>query len=99
MLIRIVRMTFRKEETENFLQVFNSSKEKIRSFPGCRHLELHQDYHKDHIFITYSIWDDEEALNNYRYSDLFKSVWADTKVLFAEKPVALSHKQVMVVGR
>lgn len=97
MLIRIVRMTFKKEETDNFLQVFNESKHKIRSFPGCQHLELHQDYNKDHVFVTYSIWEDEEALNAYRHSALFEGVWAKTKALFADKPVAFSHKKVMVV--
>lgn len=92
-------MTFRKEETENFLKVFNESKSKIRSFPGCRHLELHQDYNDTNIYITYSHWDDEKALNAYRHSDLFKSVWADTKVLFADKPVAFSHREVMVIDQ
>ncbi|MBL6448371.1 antibiotic biosynthesis monooxygenase [Fulvivirga sp. 29W222] len=97
MLIRIVRMTFREEEVENFLKIFNASKHKIRSFSGCNHLELHKDYNKDNIYVTYSHWDNENALNNYRHSDLFKSVWTDTKALFADKPVAYSHREVMVV--
>lgn len=97
MLIRIVRMTFKEEEVDNFLQVFNKSKHKIRSFPGCRHLELHRDYNKDNVYVTYSLWDNEDALNGYRNSPLFKSVWSDTKALFAEKPLAFSHKEVMTV--
>ncbi|ELR73612.1 hypothetical protein C900_02697 [Fulvivirga imtechensis AK7] len=91
-------MTFKKEETDNFLKVFNYSKQQIRAFPGCRHLELHQDYNKDHIYVTYSIWDNEDALNAYRQSELFESVWAKTKALFADKPVAFSHKQVLTVN-
>jgi len=40
MLIRIVRMTFQEEKVAAFLENFESNKKKIRSFPGCRHLEL-----------------------------------------------------------
>lgn len=96
-LIRIVRMTFKEEEIDNFLSVFNESKEKIRSFKGCKHLELHKDYSAPNIFSTYSIWEDEEALNGYRTSDLFKGVWSKTKPLFSEKAVAFSNKRAVVV--
>ena len=90
-------MTFREDEVENFLDVFHKSKDKIRAFKGCLHLELHQDYTADNIFSTYSIWNDEQALDQYRNSDLFKSVWAQTKPLFKEKPVAFSNKRILEV--
>lgn len=97
MLIRIVRMTFKEEEVDNFLEVFNRSKDKIRNFPGCNHLELHQDYHDNAIFSTYSHWDNAEVLDNYRHSELFKEVWANTKVLFNDKPIAFSQKKHTLV--
>jgi heme oxygenase (mycobilin-producing) len=90
MLIRVVRMTFREEETAAFLEIFSQSRDKIRSFPGCRHLELWQDAHKLFVFTTYSLWDSEAALNNYRNSELFTGVWAATKRLFAAQPQAFS---------
>ena len=98
MLIRIVRMSFKEEEVDNFLNVFNKNKQKIRNFPGCMHLELHKDYEHDNIFSTYSHWEDDNALDNYRHSALFKEVWAKTKVLFADKPIAFSNKVVQKVG-
>ena len=91
MLIRIVRMTFKPEKTLQFLSIFEASKNKIRNFPGCMQLELHKDYNADNIFITFSIWEDEKALNAYRESDLFRLVWPETKILFLEKPVAFSN--------
>lgn len=94
MLIRIVRMTFRPEEVQHFLDNFEANKEKIRNFPGCRHLELWQDENQKNIFMTYSHWDAEEALNQYRDSELFKSVWSYTKTLFADKPSAFSSKKI-----
>ncbi len=97
MLIRTVRMTFKPEEVDNFLEVFEASKHKIRGFKGCSHLELLKDYNDPCVFSTYSFWEDEEALNRYRYSDLFKEVWAQTKPRFSEKPIAFSSKKYIEV--
>ncbi|OEK05492.1 putative quinol monooxygenase [Roseivirga misakiensis] len=97
MLIRIVRMTFRPEERQNFLTLFDEKKEKIRHFPGCTHLELLEDYNDPNIFSTYSYWDSEADLNNYRHSDLFAEVWANTKSKFAAKPIAFSLKNYIKV--
>ena len=94
MLIRIVRMTFQVDKVEEFRNIFNNVKQKIRNFPGCNHLELHQDYHSENIFSTYSHWENDEALNNYRKSELFTEVWKQTKTLFLKHPIAYSNKPV-----
>ncbi|MCF1750612.1 MULTISPECIES: putative quinol monooxygenase [Mariniradius] len=94
MILRVVRMTFQQDRVNDFLQNFKSNKEKIRNFPGCRYLELWQDEHHKNIFITYSHWESEEALNQYRDSELFKTVWGYTKTLFAAKPMAFSAKKI-----
>ncbi|NVK49672.1 MAG: antibiotic biosynthesis monooxygenase [Cyclobacteriaceae bacterium] len=94
MLIRIVRMTFQEDQVQAFLENFHTNKKKIRSFPGCHHLELWQDENRKNIFLTYSHWESEEALNKYRDSELFKSVWSYTKTLFADRPVAFSSKKI-----
>jgi len=92
-------MTFAKEKVAEFLENFEENKNKIRSFPGCKHLEIWQDEHQENIFLTYSHWENEAALNQYRDSELFKSVWAVTKPLFSEKPLAFSSKKVEEVGQ
>lgn len=97
MLIRIVRMTFKPEEVDAFLELFDQTKEKIRHFPGCKHLELMRDYNDPCVFSTYSHWENEEALNNYRHSELFKTVWANTKSKFEDKPTAFSSKAFIQV--
>jgi quinol monooxygenase YgiN len=92
-------MTFQADKIEAFLEIFNHSKEKIRNSPGCSHLELLQDADQPHIFCTYSYWEDEQALENYRHSQLFTTTWAQTKVLFAGKPQAFSlHSLLKVEG-
>lgn len=94
MLIRIVRMTFKEETVDLFLRNFEANKDKIRNFPGCSHLELWQDENQSNIFSTYSHWKDERALDQYRDSELFKSVWSVTKPLFQAKPIAFSSKKI-----
>ncbi|UZD24633.1 antibiotic biosynthesis monooxygenase [Algoriphagus halophytocola] len=98
MLIRIVRMTFHQESVDDFIANFDTNKDAIRNFPGCRHLELWQDEHKKNIFTTYSHWESEAHLNQYRDSELFKSIWSYTKTLFSEKAEAWSSKKIREVG-
>ena len=97
MIVRIVQMTFREEEVENFLALFQEKKHLIRAFEGCQHLELWQDAHDSNVFFTYSHWRDEESLNRYRFSELFKDIWGKTKALFASKPHAWSVNQKVIV--
>jgi heme-degrading monooxygenase HmoA len=94
MIIRIVRMTFQEDKIEDFLEIFNRSKQYIRAFDGCQHLELLRDKNTPNILMTYSYWNSEKHLNIYRDSELFKSTWAATKVLFADKPVAFSSERI-----
>lgn len=98
MLIRIVKMTFEPTKVAEFLAVFEESKLKIRAMKGCTHLELLQDYNIPNSFSTYSYWNLEDDLNHYRNSDVFKDVWARTKVLFSDKPIAFSLKQHTLVN-
>src|SRR5947207_2039392 len=95
MIIRIVKMTFVPEKTNDFLKVFKESKDKIRAFDGCTHLELLNDIQDRNIFFTYSHWLSEKNLDNYRNSDLFKTTWNKTKILFAGKPEAWSVKKAV----
>ncbi|KAA3623308.1 MAG: antibiotic biosynthesis monooxygenase [Flavobacterium sp.] len=90
MFTRIVKMEFEAAEVAAFLSNFDAVKEKIRSFPGCRFLELYRDKTDPCIFFTYSRWEDEQALENYRTSELFKNVWATTKSKFRSKAKAWS---------
>lgn len=90
LLQRIVKMTFRPEEVALFQEIFAEASLQIRAFPGCKHLELWQDQKTSSILFTYSLWEDEEALERYRHSELFAKTWARTKPLFADRPAAWS---------
>ncbi len=90
MLTRIVKMSFNEDSIENFLTIFETNKNYIRGFEGCVFLELYRDKNDSNIFFTYSYWNSEADLENYRNSELFKRVWAETKSLFNAKPEAWS---------
>ena len=90
MIVRIVKMTFRPDCADHFLSIFEASKQKIRHFPGCQQLELWRATDDPNVFTTYSHWDEPASLEKYRQSDLFKTTWSKTRVLFAQKPEAWS---------
>ena len=90
MIKRIVKLTFQEDKIQEFIQIFEESNALIRGFEGCLHLELWQSRAPATVFFTYSYWETEDALNNYRHSELFKKTWAKTKLLFSDKPQAWS---------
>jgi len=97
MIVRIVKLTFREDEIEAFKKILADSKEKIRAFPGVLHLQMLQSADNPCIFFTYSHWENKEALQNYRHSDLFIATWAKTKPLFSEKAEAWSNNELYLL--
>jgi len=91
MIVRIVRMTFHPEAVDAFLEQFDASSPHIRAMPGCLHLELWRDERFPNICTTHSHWENDQALQAYRKSDLFESTWAKVKPLFAAWPEAHSY--------
>lgn len=89
-ILRIVRLSFDENKTNEFIEIFQSTKNQIRSFEGCTHLELMKDLQNPNVFYTYSKWKSDEALESYRNSALFKETWSKTKLLFNDKPSAFS---------
>lgn len=94
MIKRLVKMTFKPEFVEDFKALFNSKKELIAAMEGCSHVELLQDVDNPTIFFTYSLWEGPGYLEAYRNSEVFKDVWAKTKVLFDARPEAWSTETV-----
>ncbi len=90
MLVRIVKLSIHEENIKAFLENFEEMKIHIRNAPGNRFLELYQDKNNKNIFFTYSYWETEQDLENYRKSELFYDVWEFTKKLFNDKPEAWS---------
>ena len=90
MIHRIVKMKFKPEFSDEFSDFIPSMVNKIASFEGCSKVEILRDVKNENIFFTCSYWNSESDIENYKYSELFKDVWAKTKKMFAEKAQAWS---------
>ena len=90
MINRIVKMTFEESKVEAFQTLFLEVEPKINAFPGCKGVKLLRDIKNSNIFFTYSLWTGEEALLDYRNSELFADTWKKTKALFSQKAEAWS---------
>lgn len=94
MIVRIVKMTFKADEIDNFLEIFEKQKAFIANFEGCSHLELLRDKNNSTTFFTYSYWQDETYLDKYRQSDFFRNIWSTVKLKFDDKPMAWSLERL-----
>ena len=95
MIVRIVRMKVSESDVSVFQRYFNNSFSDIRSFPGCNELALYTDVNDKGVVITFSRWESEAHLNDYRDSDVFKSTWEHVKPLFIAKPEAFSMTELI----
>jgi len=87
MILRLVKMEFKKEKTAIFLTYFESIKSRICEMPGLVNLKLYQDVNDPNVVFTHST---EDYLENYKKSKLFGKIWPKTKLLFASDAVAWS---------
>ena len=83
-------MEFQSNKVADFKNIFYESKPKIEDTEGCNRVNLYIDSSDESVYYTHSEWDSEDALNNYRNSELFKNTWSKTKLLFCAKPRAYS---------
>jgi quinol monooxygenase YgiN len=90
MITRIVKLNFHADKVDAFLALFDQVVTIVNAFPGCHHMHMLRDIHEPTTFITYSQWEHEEALNIYRDSDLFQTIWPTIKPWFAAKAQAWS---------
>lgn len=88
-------MSFHPEKIEDFKLIFKNNWQFIKGFEGCSHVELLQDENNPSVFFTYSLWQNEAAVNHYRDSELFAKVWSATKILFNDKPQAWTVKEII----
>ena len=95
MITRIVKMKFQEQYIDDFKNFTKDIKDIIRNQEGCTYLDILQDARNPNIFFTYSRWNSEIDLNNYRQTDFFRNIWPKTKEWFSDKPEAWSLEEVM----
>jgi heme-degrading monooxygenase HmoA len=90
MLVRVVKMHFSSAFAAEFKAVFKAVQPKIEAVEGCAAVQLLQDNNTPEIFFTISHWQNEDHLNAYRNSELFKTTWSVVKPNFQFKAEAWS---------
>lgn len=90
MLVRVVKLTFQPQYLSAFYTHFDTVKDQVATFPGCHGMKLLADQHAPETIFTYSVWENEAALDTYRHSDLFASIWPNIKPWFAQRAEAWS---------
>ena len=90
-------MEFELEYRQDFIELFDRMKNKIRQRRGCHYLELVQGTTDDKVFFTISIWEDETCLDEYRSSKLFHKTWSLTKAMFSSKAEAWSTNSISIL--
>lgn len=89
-MVRIVKLTLKPEKLDAFIAHFDTVKNDINAFPGCKGMRLLEDKKNTGVVFTYSEWETEDDLENYRKSSLFASIWPTVKQWFAERAEAWS---------
>lgn len=90
MITRIVKLEFQEGKIKEFLAFFETIKHRVNEFPGCYGMKLYQDIDSPNVVMTYSHWQSQTELDNYRKSQTFGEVWPTIKPWFKEKPEAWS---------
>jgi len=85
-ILRIVRLTFKKEHVNDFKLLFEKIRPQIESFEGCLELQIFRDNELENVFYTLSRWLSATHLEKYRNSDLFKTTWENVSRWFDDKP-------------
>lgn len=88
MITRIVKLTFQEDRIDDFIAFFDTIKSKVARFENCYGMRLLQQKNAPYVVFTYSNWQNEDALNNYRDSQLFQETWSTIKPWFGAKAEA-----------
>ncbi len=95
MITRLVKLSIQSERLEEFHELFEINKKSIRNFDGCKHLEVLGGLENEVVF-TFSRWQSENHLNQYRKSELFGRIWPKVKEMMNAKPEAWTLQSQLV---
>ncbi|MFT6815405.1 MAG: heme-degrading monooxygenase HmoA [Sphingobacteriales bacterium] len=95
MIKRVVKLEIKDSSRAEFEGIVAKYKPFIEKSKGCSKLDILQDVNNPTIYFTYSYWNTEEDLDEYRHGSLFKEVWALFKPHFNAKAEAWSLNQIL----
>ncbi len=88
MITRLVKLSVKPAKAKEFELLFYQNQPSIIAFDGCFKTGLFLDDSNPGLYFTISHWESEAHLEQYRASNLFNTIWAKVKPLFAAKAEA-----------
>ena len=90
--MRIVGLPVQVDREGELRKAFDDAYLRIRELPGCAHLALVRGDKDDLEYLTLSLWESPEALDAYRKSSLFASIWPRIRSTLRAEPWARSYE-------
>ncbi len=89
MITRVVHLRLDTDRIDDFMDFFSTIKSTIISDFKCESVALYRE-NAGNEFFTISRWPSDEALEEYRSSDFFRTIWPEAKKMFASSAEAWS---------
>lgn len=70
----------------DFQQLMLTLNNEIRCVDGCKHLEVLNDKADNLTIFSMAIWESEKAIDKYKKTDLYKTVWKQLNEYIAGEP-------------
>lgn len=94
MIIRKVDLVIFPEVKDEFEKICATRNPALQKFKGCHRVELIKNPSIKNAYSTISLWDSEEDLNDYRFSEYFGETWKMFKPMFAKKAEAITYELI-----
>ncbi len=96
MITRIVKMNVNVLDVKKFKDLVQAYQNKILAAQGCKQVNIMCDKKIKTKFFSYSIWESEQDLENYRNSEMFKKTWNEVKQLFSSPAQAWTVEDAFI---
>ena len=90
--MRIVGLPVHVDREAELQSGFDDAYPRLRELAGCAHLALVRDANDGLEYLTLSLWTSHEALDAYRKSSLFASIWPRIRSTLRAEPWARSYE-------
>lgn len=94
MILRVVKMNVDEEKRDAFELFMKNLREEKLKLAGCLHFDYFHEKNNKNIFYSYTIWESEKYLKQYKKTDLFIEVVSTLKKLCTEEPKAWTIENV-----
>ncbi|MBE9467115.1 MAG: antibiotic biosynthesis monooxygenase [Bacteroidetes bacterium] len=94
MITRIIKFRIAPANTDVFKQFIALIKKDFSTIKGCKNREILNDKEDKDVYFMYTIWESEFKLNQYRKSELNKTLWTKLNQWSVKEPQAWTVENV-----